>query len=137
MGYKLTNRQLELITDKIYLKVREQIEKYNKEVMDSFEIDHTSEHWGVYLDFMEYTSLMKKANALWKDICEETEWSTYSKEPEVGRFVQFLKRKALEGKLAEVSKPDIEFEVITNQNKDISELVNSITEKLLEKKLIN
>lgn len=143
---KLTNYQLNIIVDKIWQELNQEIFDKNKEIIDSFNI-HSNEEASEALTVLntirrneekikvlndENNSLKIKARKL---LCLN-KWAGISSFSNIEEIKQYIKEVFTKDSLTYLSKSDIELEVLTNQNSDISSLINTIIEKF-KKKLTN
>lgn len=138
---KLTNYQLNIIVDKIWRELNQEISDKNKEIIDNFNIHSNGEASKALMYFNSLLKIRKKKEDLDKKEKEiksllnkifKNSYYSYSLNS-IEEIENYVKKHFTNDDIIYLSKRDIELEVLTNQNSDVSTLINTIIEKFKEK----
>lgn len=143
---KLTNYQLNIIVGKIWQELYKEIDENNKRIVKDFNINSNKEA----VEALTVLNTIRRNEEKIKVLNDENnslkikarkllgfnKWAGISSFSNIEEIKQYIKEVFTKDSLTYLSKSDIELEVLTNQNSDISSLINTIIEKF-KKKLTN
>lgn len=140
---KLTNYQLNIIVDKIWKELYKEIEENNKKIVEDFNINSNKEAFEaltvlntIRRNEEKIKILSDENNSLRikvRELLGFNKWTNFPYFNNLEESKQYIKEVFTKDNLITLSKSDIELEVITNQNSDVSTLINTIIEKFKEK----
>jgi len=138
---KLTNYQLNIIVDKIWKELNQEIAEKNREIINNFDI-HSNQKASKALMYLSnlldirknIEDLEKKQKEIKSLLNKIFKASYYSYNlNSIEEIEDHVKKHFANDDIIYLSKRDIELEVLTNQNSDVSTLINTIIEKFKEK----
>lgn len=138
---KLTNYQLNIIVDKIWKELNQEIAEKNREIINNFDIHSNQEASKALMYLSNLLDIRKNIEDLEKKQKEiksllnkkfKTSYYSYNLNS-IEEIEDYVKKHFTNDDIIYLSKRDIELEVLTNQNSDVSTLINTIIEKFKEK----
>lgn len=142
MASKLTNYQLNIVVDRIWEEINKEVQEKNKKIIKDFDINSNADAYDALELFKDYIEVSEQIKTLkvqedhyLKKLNEIFGYYryTYKNIRDLEEVKEIIKTFFTKDAIIFINRKDIELEVISNQNSDISELINNIIKKFKEK----